>query len=407
MDRLKSRALHLLLCCIFVMVFQCGNGLCQSVQRPPFRILVLGDSVMWGQGLKNEHKFSYRIGDWICARRHGSDRCEDTNDVEIHVEAHSGAVITPPLTANERKEEDKFIRTQSPTKYAGEVNHGYPTIGGEIELAQRYYGGNSVPLTEINLIFVNGGINDMGATRILLPHVGGNIEQYANRYCRDQMSILLYRLATTFPNARIIIPGYFPLVSLNTPEDILWETIGYLFLNKQDVGSEHGAIKEESEMASSPNPGKQSKIFKLLAKRSIQWVAASNTAFERAVNEFNSSHPIANDLVQSGESSKRAIFVPVLFEDDNAYAAPKTFLWQLVRKSPTVTFTCTTHDPLKNIMVSDEVQPDRPCMCDQAGKAHSTSCLRAAAFHPNKEGAERYFSTIKNKLEPILNSLGW
>jgi hypothetical protein len=403
-----SRAtLQLLLCCIFVLAFQCRIGVGQSVQRTPFRILVLGDSVMWGQGLKNEHKFSYRIGDWICARRHGSDRCEDMNDVEIHVEAHSGAVITPPLTANERKEEDKFIRIQSPTKYAGEVNHAYPTIGGEIELAQRYYSENSVPLTEVNLIFVNGGINDMGATKILLPHVGGNIEQYANRYCRDQMSILLDRLATTFPNARIIIPGYFPLVSLNTPEDVLWETIGYLFLNKQDVGSEHGAIKEESAMESTPISGKQSKVFKVLAKRSIQWVAASNTAFERAVNEFNSSHPVANDLVPSGETSKRAIFVPVLFDDDNAYAAPETFLWQLVRKPPTVTFDCTTHDPLKNIMVSDEVQPDRPCMCDQAGKAHSTSCLRAAAFHPNKEGAERYFSTIKNKLEPILNSLGW
>src|SRR6476659_2815415 len=58
--------------------------------KRPFRMLVLGDSVMWGQGLADEHKFTYLVRQWICAQRNNGG-CPDQTDVQIHIEAHSGA----------------------------------------------------------------------------------------------------------------------------------------------------------------------------------------------------------------------------------------------------------------------------------------------------------------------------
>ena len=107
-------SLRLIFCWSLVAAFQGSVAFCQNTQSSPFRILVLGDSVMWGQGLKDEHKFSFKVRDWICARRHVAGRCENADDVQVHVEAHSGAVITRPLTAVQKNEEDQFLRTESP-----------------------------------------------------------------------------------------------------------------------------------------------------------------------------------------------------------------------------------------------------------------------------------------------------
>lgn len=403
-------SLRLSLWCALITALQCTAAVGQGAPPPvPFRILVLGDSVMWGQGLKDQNKFSYKIRDWICARRHGVERCDSTDDVQVHVEAHSGAVIARPQSASELKEENRFIRTQSPTEFAREVNHGYPTMWGQIELAKRYYQKNGVAPTAVNLILVNGGINDMGATKILLPAVGGNIATYTERYCRKEMELLLGRLAVEFPNARIVVPGYFPLVSTQTPWTILWDTIGYLFLNKKEVPSAHDSLNEASgvELAAAPISKKQHALLELLATRSSKWVELSNAAFTQAVSRFNTFHPILKPGLPAGPASQRAFFVPVAFAGDNTYAAGNTCLWRLVRKPSATTFDCAGHDPLKNLIVNDEIQSQRPCMCDQAGKGSSISCLRAAAFHPNKEGAEKYFSAIKAQLEPALNSAGW
>src|SRR6266566_1620064 len=65
----------------------------------PLEMLVLGDSIMWGQGLKPEQKFSWRIKCWLQ---------EKTNrEVRQQVFAHSGALISAdPATAPRFKSND-------------------------------------------------------------------------------------------------------------------------------------------------------------------------------------------------------------------------------------------------------------------------------------------------------------
>lgn len=386
----------------------------QSTRRP-FRMLVLGDSVTWGQGLVDEHKFSYRIREWICEQRNNGS-CPDKADVQIHVEAHSGAVIRRPEKDSQKKEEERFTRSLSPIRYPGEVSNAYPTVWGQVDLARRYYLDNSIPLEEVDLILVNGGINDMGPSRILAPKLlgflAGNINDFARKYCEDEMKLLLDQVASTFPNARIVVPGYFPLVSLNTPENLLTETIGYLFLGKKEKANNKVAIEEES--ANPPNEGvshKPSKFLKHMANRSRDWTVASNAALAAAVKSFNSSRAgllVTGNNVPSSppEGSMRALFVAVPFADENAYAAKETFLWKLVPRSPDVIFECAEKDRFKNVIASDELQTKRPCLCEQAGKGNEIGCLRAGAFHPNIQGAEVYSKAIIKGLGGILRFAG-
>ena len=427
MNRGKARGQSALL--VFTIIFsivaiQSGSKTNYSVARAqspktkrPFRMLVLGDSVMWGQGLEDEHKFSYKIRGWICAQRNNGS-CPDKEDVQIHVEAHSGALIARPEKDNQKKEEDRFTRNVAPVRYPGEVNNDYPTVWGEVDLARRYYSDNSIPLEEVDLILVNGGINDMGPPRILAPKIlgflAGNINDFAKKYCEDDMKLLLDKVANTFPNARIVVPGYFPLVSLDTPENLLSETIGYLFLGKKEKANNEGAIEEES--ANPPNEvaaaHKPSKSLVHMANRSRDWTVASNAALAAAVKSFNSSHaglPLMGNKSPSTlpDASARALFVPVLFSDENAYAATNAFLWKLVRKSPDAALECPETNPLKNLIANDELQTKRGCMCEQAGKKNDVICARAGAFHPNVQGAELYFKSISKELERILPFTGW
>src|ERR1700730_8697164 len=58
---------------------------------PPYKVLTLGDSVMWGQGLAPQHKFVQLVADYLM----GQGR-----QVVVGALAHSGAVVcldaTPP-----------------------------------------------------------------------------------------------------------------------------------------------------------------------------------------------------------------------------------------------------------------------------------------------------------------------
>src|SRR2546422_185376 len=63
----------LLLSVVFGVVFAVSGVVCQSSQstlqqKPaerPFNMLVLGDSVLWSEGLKAEHKSWYQVKIWI------------------------------------------------------------------------------------------------------------------------------------------------------------------------------------------------------------------------------------------------------------------------------------------------------------------------------------------------------
>src|SRR5882762_3721820 len=70
-------------------------GVCQNEIKPsaapPLHMLVVGDSIMWGQGLREEEKFTSRVKCWLQEKVN--------REVKVHVEAHSGAVISAASAA--------------------------------------------------------------------------------------------------------------------------------------------------------------------------------------------------------------------------------------------------------------------------------------------------------------------
>jgi lysophospholipase L1-like esterase len=107
-----------------------------------FRIVTLGDSVTWGQGLPEAQKFDSMVRDALGHRFPGG--------VSLQRFAHSGAVIAAnPVTGNSAN---------------GEVPVSRPTIVEQCD------GFSDSPDT-VDLVLVNGGINDVGVTKILIHSI--------------------------------------------------------------------------------------------------------------------------------------------------------------------------------------------------------------------------------------------
>src|SRR5439155_22500337 len=76
---------------LMVLFFSIVDG--QTVQSPAnsssspreLNMLVLGDSILWGQGLRDEHKAWYLVKTWL--------ETTDGTVVRAKIQAHAGAVI--------------------------------------------------------------------------------------------------------------------------------------------------------------------------------------------------------------------------------------------------------------------------------------------------------------------------
>lgn len=113
------------------------------------RMVVLGDSIQWGQGLKNTEKIGYIIAKMI------EERHKAKVDLEIY--AHSGAISGFNVNG------DEINSTQEPlmVDFVGEVPNKLPTLIQESEAV-------SDPET-VDLVLMDFGINDVSIETILDP----------------------------------------------------------------------------------------------------------------------------------------------------------------------------------------------------------------------------------------------
>src|SRR6185503_1360260 len=111
----------------------------------PLRMLVIGDSILWGQGLKQERKAWFRVKCWLE---------EKTNRaVNEKVLAHSGALLEAPADAVSK------FKSRDP-----EVNLPLPSINQQLDEALNIYGAERV---KVNLVLVDGCVNDVGVSNLL------------------------------------------------------------------------------------------------------------------------------------------------------------------------------------------------------------------------------------------------
>src|SRR6266851_4979602 len=250
----------------------------------PLNMLVLGDSISWGQGLKDEHKAWHQTKTWL----------KDTTgrDVRERIEAHSGAVIG----TNEKTSSANFVAPLD-----GEVIRAVPTINEQIDKALKSYADPS----QVDLVLVDGCINDVDARRLLnAVNTPDEIHRSTEAKCGGLVENLLQRITASFPNAHVIVTGYFPIISEETTNDFFMRAL--------------------AKRLYTPTAGVPSMSDKELRARLIaiskEWYQASNHWLELATGKADA------DLAAQG-SRRRVLFAPVSFPPEYSFRARESRLW--------------------------------------------------------------------------------
>ncbi|MEO7652254.1 MAG: SGNH/GDSL hydrolase family protein [Bryobacteraceae bacterium] len=237
-------------------------------------MVVLGDSVPWGQGLGEQQKYQFIVENELAARY------PDISKVAL---AHSGAVIGAGLD-------------RAAAAIHGEVPAPHPTMLEQCE-------GYTHKPDSVRLVLVNGGINDIDIRVILNPLISP-VFLHANikLVCLDDMLVLLRALSARFshPDCRILLTGYYPVLSPRSHVPWIPGLLDYYGIacpSFLDAGAVIGEV----------------------VRHSMQFWKESTDCLEIAVAE-------CNRLVGG---PPRVFFVNPPFTEDNAVFAPNPWLYGL------------------------------------------------------------------------------
>lgn len=310
------------------------------------RFAVLGDSVAWGQGLLLEHKYSTMVAAAL-GQPPGN----------VGVEAHSGAVIGIGQDLNG-------------TSRDPEVPAPAPKIVDQA--------GNFDDPGDIDVVIMDGGINDVDIMRIFNPLTPvATIQDLTYTFCYYDMLALLGRAVSRFtkPTCRFVIHGYYPILSFQSR----------LFENLAGTDS---LAKFLSVFAPDfPLIFDRSVVVESLIEHAQQFYSCSQASLAKAVADARVRYdpgfaiPLAN----------RMAFVGSGFTDANALFTGTPLLWG---------FQGPNLDP------EDEVirQRGSSCACKYGEPwdlANRVICEHASVGHPNVAGAEMYAEAIVTALRAM------
>ena len=332
----------------------------------PFEMLVVGDSHVSGQGLQEKNKFYYLVKEWLQNEVFGAAR-----RVNLKVKAHSGARI--------ELHEDELARMLEAGDdinkfYPREANLSSPSIRAQIDVASKEY----ERAAAVNLVMLSGGITDVLVANAVNPFIKeSKVRALIRAYCHEAMVGLLEQATRTFPNALIVVVGYFPIIS--TKSDVkkitryLFKTVKFphplQFLFTNDLSRQFMKI-----------------LRKKMARRSSLWVAESNRETRAAIARVNAR-----------SNEPKIVFVESPITEENCFGTKNTLLWESD----------------ENNFPNDEAYRDRKTMCpevfeeikfDHYGRLSVRMCELAAIGHPNVEGAKAFAEAIKQTLKPAFES---
>lgn len=345
-------------------------------------MLVLGDSILWGQGLREQQKSWYRVKCWL--------QGTTGRIVDVVVKAHSGAMV-----------ERSPGQTQPYSSPNGEVNLPLPSINEELDEAVQLYGDGS----KVDLVLVNGCINDVDVRNLLNASVTPDlIRERAANSCGPAMARLLRRITSAFPNAHVIVPGYYRIVSEQTEDNAF---IRLLVKKLAGPTSEGPRLTDKDRRAR-------------LIVNSEQFYTVSTASLRAAIKQVS-------EELQTRGSRQKVLFAEIGFWPEHAFSAKDTLLWTFVFSSTNLsgfrkllvilTFGTSAYKP------NDVVRKERTDSCKETYKKpkapketkdqkrarenHYLACRYASLGHPNQMGALIYAESIKGQLQWLIPSTGW
>jgi lysophospholipase L1-like esterase len=251
-------------------------------------VLALGDSIIWGQGNADDTKFINLVCAWLRARG---------EQPSLTLLAHSGAVVSP--TQNDH----------APALW-GEVPEAAPSVMAQIQAAPA-----RVAPEAVDLVLLDGGINDLNAFHIVGanpfdPNALENIGAQCTQIFTGPVHQMIARTVATFTKARIVVIGYYPIVSEKT-----------------------GLRSLAQLMKQLPSPPGVARFLDLTVEHLPEDLLAVAIDLERrriieqsALFATLSSRLLAA-AVGTHAATGRVFFAAPDFAPENAFAAPKTWLW--------------------------------------------------------------------------------
>lgn len=194
-------------------------------------------------------------------------------------------------------------------------------------------------------MLVDGTINDLGPVNLLLPWRSPEwVRDQAAELSGRRMKNLLLRMLDRFPKARVVVTGYYPIVSSQT------------------------------SFASVLAPLRP--FRRRVIELSSAWGQATDQWLRWAVQQAN---------LHEGGPKPRVLYANAGFGPENCYGAPATYLWTLRE-------ALTDRSPLGK---------RRRCECRRL-KPFDPICPVDMAFHPNRMGARAYADAVIRALTPFV-----
>jgi lysophospholipase L1-like esterase len=304
-----------------------------------YEIVVIGDSIHWGVGLAESAKFPSLVAQKV------RDLTQDGN-VGVYVQwdnPHTGAVIglTP-------------LRHSGQPAIPGEVSTKDPTIAEQVDA---HAGNPDSP--NVDLVLINGCINDLGVFVILDPRVStSQLEARTKQACHDDMLNLLKKTAAVFPNAKIVDTSYFaPLSDQSAPIGSL--LVAFLIAVDSPIQQIPGAI-----VGGVLAPGTRQRVI----DNSLFFGAKSTEQLALAVSDANAA------------VGQRIFFANANFGPQNAALAGASSLLFGVNADGSP---------------QDSQAETRKSLCKQfKDRTDSVTCIHASAGHPDERGAQQYANAI-------------
>lgn len=301
---------------------------------------------MWGQGLREEDKAHSQLATTL-------RECFGYGTIQINTLAHSGAIIGVG---------NNTIQAPLP----GEIPTDFPTI------LQQCDGFSDSP-ESVDLVLVDGCINDINVRRILHPFVPPTvISDAVETHCHQDMKVLLDRVTKKFPSATIVVSGYYPIIS----EETDLAALEAVLIGAGVIVGGTWAVVPGATIGAGVTAVVGLLVKDKLVTNSRVFAEESAAKLRAAVAEINST--------LGGQPRVR--FADPRFGPQNAIFAPSSFLFGL------------------NLDLSpqDPIAAERIAACAMAPpQIDRFICERASIGHPNAKGASAYADAI---LAAILNS---
>ena len=224
-------------------------------------MVAIGDSAMWGQGLRYDRKYAAQVYRALS----GGERLPERN-----VKAHSGAIIGvaqggPSLRFDYRTEAirtgvEQDLGPVGTRTGRHEKPYGGLTILQQLDRLPYDYFGHDPPagrdlrtevdraydrVDDVDLVLLDGGINDVGTTAVVTPWADHHdIDAATRRHCYDHLKYLVERTRRKFPTALIVVTGYFPFLSDESDLNLAELTLALALVFGLPVGVAAGLLGE-------------------------------------------------------------------------------------------------------------------------------------------------------------------